>query len=92
MASITLTVPDAEAIRTLDGFAAHHKYREAIANPDYNPEVDDESLATIANPETKIQFMKNKLIDFVKESVKAEETRVAIAAVRTSVVTPPDIT
>lgn len=92
MASITLTIPDGEATRILNGFAAHHKHRTDVANPLYDPD-DAESTEpkTIPNPETKLEFTKRKIIEFVKASVRAEETRSAFEAARGAMPSDPDI-
>lgn len=92
MATVTITIPDTEVDRTLDGFTAHHKYSLTVANPDYDPVVDDESLATIPNPESKVQFVKREIVEFVKASVKAEETRSTLEAARGAMPSEPDIT
>ncbi len=84
MASITFTIPAGEATRVLDAFAAYHNYQDNVSNPAYDPDVDPPELQTIANPQTKAQFTKSKIIDFVKESVKAEEARAAKAAIVTA--------
>lgn len=91
MASITLTIPNSEAARVLDGFAAYHRYRVTIDNPDYDPNVEG-SLVTIPNPETKIQFAKKKIIEFIKESVSAAEERATLEAARDAAPAEPDIT
>ncbi len=93
MASITLTIPAGDATRILDGFATHHKYQTDVANPLYDP-ADAESTEpeTIPNPESKVEFAKRKIIEFVKASVKAEETRVALEAARGAMASDPTIT
>ncbi len=92
MAQITFTIPDAQAARILDGFAMHHKYRVTVDNPGFDPEeIQNPQPATIPNPESKSQFLKRKMIEFVKDSLKAEETRSAMAAARVALPSEPDI-
>lgn len=93
MANITLTIPPGDTTRVLNGFAAHHKYRTDIANPLHDPD-DAESTEpeTIPNPESKVVFAKRKIIEFVKASVKAEETRSALEAARGAMASDPTIT
>ncbi len=93
MASITFTIPDAEAARILDGFAAHHKYQDDVPNPDFDPDDPAETdPPTIPNPQTKVQFLKRKIIEFVQASLKAEETRSAVATARGALPAEPNIT
>lgn len=91
MASITLTIPDSEAARVLDGFAAYHRYEATVDNPDYDPKAEGSS-PTIPNPETKIQFAKKMIIEFIKGSVAAEEEKAALKVARGAAPAEPDIT
>ena len=93
MANITLTIPAGDATRILDGFSAHHKYQTDLPNPLFDPD-DTESTETetIPNPEVKLDFAKRKIIEFVKASVKAEETRSALEAARGAMASDPTIT
>lgn len=93
MASVTLTLPDAELTRILDGFAAQHKYQDTVPNPDYDPDDPAETdPPTIPNPQNKAQFLKKKIIQFVKESVRAQETRSTKEAAINAMPSDPTIT
>lgn len=70
MASIILNISDLTFQRILDGFAGQHNYTETI--PDTSPE-NIVFGATVPNPESKEQFLKRKVLDFIAESVKAYE-------------------
>ena len=54
MASITLTIPDSQATRILNGFAKSRNW-------DKN------------SGETKTQFLKRKLVEYVMESISSQE-------------------
>jgi hypothetical protein len=59
--NLSLTVPNEHAVAILNDFCEYHGYQAQI-------EVDGEM---VANPQTKPQFAKAKVADFVKESIKA---------------------
>ena len=59
--NLSLTVPNEHAVAILNDFCEYHGYQEQI-------EVDGE---LVANPQTKPQFAKAKVANFVKESIKA---------------------
>lgn len=92
MATLSIAFSDASKDRVIDAFAAHHKYQPLIPNPSYDPETDDPSEETAPNPVTKGQFMKQKVIAFVKESVKAEESRASMTAAKQALSPVPDVT
>jgi len=92
MAVITITIPAVDEPRVFDGFAAQHKRPDVVPNTTFDPEVDAPSLATIPNPQTKEQFLKEKIVEFVKGSVRAEETRLALETARGVMPSEPDIT
>ena len=62
MASITFTIPDQIAPRVLDGFAIAEGYVAVLDNG-------------TANPETKTQFMRRKIIEYVKNAVRSAEVQ-----------------
>lgn len=64
MASITITIPDSIAQRTLNGFCTHYGYQATLENG-------------TPNPQTKLQFSKAKLIEIIREAVRATEIQVA---------------
>lgn len=72
MASITINVPDAVAQRVLNGVAYQHGYQNTIA-------VDG---VEVANPETKVVFVKRMIINMLRESVKAYEANKAAETAR----------
>tara|TARA_R110000782_G_scaffold218580_1_gene305967 strand:- start:93 stop:443 length:351 start_codon:yes stop_codon:yes gene_type:complete len=73
--SITKTITQPEAVITQ--FANDLGYQEQVANPDYVPaEYDTETMEettpavgepTIANTDTRLQFVKDKFDDFVSK-------------------------
>lgn len=64
MASITITIPDQIAQRVLNGFCTHYGYLATLDNGD-------------PNPETKLQFAKRKLIEYIKAGVEVTEVQAA---------------
>lgn len=69
MASITITVPDAEAARIENAFTQTYSYTGQ------NPQ---------GGAETKNQFIKRMIIEFVKETVKRVEGEAAGKQARTA--------
>lgn len=67
--NLSLTLPDTQAKRVKDSFAACHGWTATI----FSPETPDISAKEIPNPETQGVFLKRKVIEFIKESVKAYE-------------------
>jgi hypothetical protein len=57
MATITITIPDKSIDRVTDGFC--YKYS-------YSPLVYDANGKSIPNPETKSQFMRRKVVEYIK--------------------------
>jgi hypothetical protein len=68
MGSITINYPDALGSRILNAFCEHHGYQSEIRAPDNT---------IVPNPETKLQFLKRKTAQFIKDSWKANEIRTA---------------
>jgi len=60
MTQITINIPDAVAPRVINGFAKRYNYATTL---------EDGS----ANPETKTQFAKRKILEFVKRAVREAE-------------------
>lgn len=70
MAQITITIPDAIAVRVLNGFAKRFNYSPILENGS-------------PNPETKAQFAKRKLIELIKQAVREAEIQDATNAAAT---------
>ena len=64
MAQITINIPDAIASRVINGFAKRYHY---------SPTLEDGT----PNPETKAQFAKRKVIEFIKQAVREAEIEAA---------------
>lgn len=62
MATITITIPDNITPRVINGFARRYNY---------SPTLEDGS----PNPETKAQFAKRKVIEFIKQAVREAEVQ-----------------
>ncbi len=68
MATLSISIPDAQAVRVVNKFALRMGYQS---------EVDG-----VNNPETKNQFLKRKIIEFVQQAVRAQELEEAEIAAR----------
>lgn len=77
MASVTITVPNAQLARTLAGICGFHKYSSTLR--DGSP-----------NPETQAAFVQRMLANIAKQWVAAYEAQVASDTATASVQT--DIT
>lgn len=62
---ITFTVPDARAAQIRDSFVYYHGYTDTIPDP------QDLEGPEIPNPVSKVAYLKKKVGEFIKESVKA---------------------
>ena len=60
--NLSLTIPNTFATEVLNDFCAYHSYTEKVLG---------KVGVEIPNPETKPQFAKRKVADFVRESIKA---------------------
>lgn len=60
MATITINIPNPIANRVINGFAKRYNYSPLLENGD-------------TNPESKAQFAKRKLLEFIKQAVKEAE-------------------
>lgn len=66
MKSITLEFEDSIAVRILNGFTSAHGYQSKIADIHGN-EID--------NPQTKKEFLEDKLIEFLVQGVEFSEVQ-----------------
>lgn len=64
MAIIRLDIPDTEAVRIIDGFATAYGYVNTII---------DENGVPVPNPVLKIDFMRKKIVDYIKAAVVTSE-------------------
>jgi len=69
---ICITVPAVAKQRAINGFADLYRYQENIIN---------ESGALIPNPQTKGQFAKAKVVEYVKSTIRRAETMKAQQAI-----------
>ena len=67
MMVISMTIQDAFAARVIDAFAASYSYSATITDNTTNPPI------TIPNPQTKAQFAKAKIGEYIKSVVVAYE-------------------
>lgn len=79
MATITVTIPANITPRVIDGFCKRYHYQEFL---------DVEH--TIPNPETKAQFAKRRVIQFIKDAVREAEAEDAKKVAEDAVVTSVD--
>ena len=72
MASLSFSIPDGMVTRVEDAFAAVYGYQPQILDPN-NPG------ATVPNPQTKQQFVRERLRQYTKETVAQHEAGKASA-------------
>lgn len=72
---VKFTIPTAHTTRIIDGVCYEHHYQAEVPDPD-NPE------KVIPNPETKAQFAKKMIVQWVKNCVKSYEGVQAAHAAR----------
>lgn len=73
MASITITIPNPVLTRVIDGVALGHGWK---------PLVDDGNGNQIPNPETKTDYAKRIIKEYVKKSVIRHEAGLAEKAAK----------
>lgn len=74
---ITLDIPNNQVTRMVDAFCKYYNYPETVIG-----ELNGVPTPT-ANPMSKGQFAKQKLIDHIKQIVKETETQEAIKSITT---------
>jgi hypothetical protein len=70
---VCVDAPAAQRARILTGFTNAYAYQPTIEQPDGT---------TVQNPQTRAQFFKHKLAEFVRETVKSYEAGQAAEAAR----------
>lgn len=65
MAAITIRIPDAELQRVLDRFAEAHGYQNFVEQ--------DPTQPPIANPESKLDFLRRMLVERIRRTVLEQE-------------------
>lgn len=71
MPTVTITIPTAIANRVIDGFCTRYNY---------TPILEDGT----PNPETQAQFVKRKIIEYIKQAVREAEIQTATNTAATS--------
>lgn len=93
MATETINIPDAIAVRILDAFAAAYQRPDKIQNPTFDstkPEDPTTNPREILNPVSKRQFFHQQLLRYIKDVVKGHETEVGVKNARSLVETSVD--
>lgn len=75
---ITLTIPDAHDNRVINAFAAVHGYQDSLTTE--NP--SNGRLVTTPSPETRLEFVKRKLIEHLRSAVAAFEGEQGVVKAR----------
>ncbi len=71
MTTITINIPDNITNRVINGFAKRYNYSATLEGGE-------------PNPETKAQFAKRKVIEFIKQAVREAEIHEASNAAATT--------
>jgi hypothetical protein len=82
MASFTINYPDGMGQRILDGFCSSYGYQDQIRTADNQ---------LIPNPETKAEFLKRKVGEFVKSAWKSAEVAEAKRAAAATITDIDDV-
>ena len=65
---ITIEIPDEQIDRVADSFASVYGYQNKIPDPNIT-----DGIVYIDNPQTKRQFAKQQIIEFIKRTVLSNE-------------------
>lgn len=84
MAKIEITIPDQHLSRVTDAFTGSYGYQATLVA---DPVTGRPLLPPIPNPETRTQFTKRKISQYVREVVQSHEREKA----RSEVVQPADL-
>ena len=68
--NLSITVPDKMANEVLTDFTDFHGYQAEV--------LDEKSGEKVANPETRVMFMKKQMIQHLRDSVKTHRARKAV--------------
>lgn len=86
MATLSITIPNEIAVRVNDAVAGIYGYKSTIPNPTPRPAEEETGFdtwtVTVPNPQTKAQFSKQQVINFLKEVVKSHEANLATKTAR----------
>ena len=77
MATISTTIPDEYLPRVIEALAGNYGYETNIKDAEGN---------TIPNPETKAQFAKRMMAQWVKQNISAWESNEAAQVARTAAI------
>jgi len=70
MTTITINIPDNLTQRVINGFAKRYNYSATLESGE-------------PNPETKAQFAKRKVVEFIKQAIREAEIQEATNAAAT---------
>ena len=79
MATISFQIPDAALPRVVSAFAAAYGYQDLVGDP------------PVQNPETRAQFMRRCIMEFVRNTVQAVEVNVAAETARATEIAKPTV-
>ena len=78
-----LTVDNDQKTAILTDFTSHHKYPVLVPDP-----ADPASGLLVPNPQSRAAYAKQMIIDFIRDSIKAERSNIkANEAIATEVAT-----
>lgn len=77
MTTLTLTIPDAQTARVVAAFEKAYSYQPFLAD------------GITPNPETKAQFMRRMIMQFIRDTVQAVEASTAAETARAAEMAKP---
>lgn len=89
MARITFDIPDADFPRVIAAISQEGKYQDKIKTLTLVDGKPQDSV--IDNPETRAQFTKRFILEFIQRVVKKYETKLAIEQTRATEEVKPNI-
>lgn len=84
MATITFTISPDHLNKLVDAICINYNYQPLLP--------DDEGNLTIPNPESKAEFTRRMIINFLKENVKAYNVNKDVNVARDLAIAQSDIT
>ena len=76
MAILSITIPN----DCIDLLAKAYGYQSTVPNPAYDPNAEIPEPQTIANPQNKGAFLKERYISQIKDTIHAQKRQEAILA------------
>ena len=91
MTRLVITIPDDLKERIYNGVAKDHRYQAEITNPDFDSMYPERDARTITNPESRDDFVKRTVREFLMRSVQKAEAEAAREAAEAAAMSEIDL-